>query len=257
MTSENFAFWHNATFTNDATGIVFGDEWGGGGQARCRPSDPETWGASMITNLADDYSMEAVSYFKIPSVQSESENCVAHNGGLIPVPGRDIMVQSWYQGGISVFDFTDRENPYEIAYFDYGPVGGFGFGGFWSAYWHNGRIYGTGILRGLEVFELVPSDFLTEAEIAAAELVTFEEENPQTQEHFVWPNSPVVAQAYLDQLVREDAISDDLASGLQAIIDGEADDAHAIHMGLMGAMREADARNASRLDGAMRALGLH
>lgn len=259
MESENFAFWHNATFTNDADAIVFGDEWGGGGQARCRPSDPETWGASMITDLATDGSMEAISYFKIPSFQSDTENCVAHNGNLVPVPGRDIMVQSWYQGGISVFDFTDRENPFEIAYFDKGPMpSGINFGGYWSSYWHNGRIYGTDILRGLEIFKLEPSEFLTEAEIAAAELVMFEEENPQTQEHIVWPQSPVVAQAYLDQLVREDAISADLAAGLQAIIDGEAgDDTQSIHMGLMGAMSEADARNAARLDGAMRALGLH
>lgn len=258
ITDPNFAYWHNATFTNDASAIVFGDEWGGGGQARCRPSDPETWGASMIADV-DDGEMSIRNYFKIPSVQADSENCVAHNGSIVPVPGRDIMVQSWYQGGISVFDFTDRDNPYEIAYFDYGPLPQqLGFGGFWSAYWHNGRIYGTEIMRGLEIFKLLPSEHLTEAEIAAAELVTFDQANPQTQDHLVWPNEPVVAQAYLDQLVRDDAISLELAAGLQAVIDGEAGgDAHSIHMGLMGAMREADDRNAARLDGAMRALGLH
>ncbi|MEO1043296.1 MAG: DUF305 domain-containing protein [Pseudomonadota bacterium] len=208
VTDEGFAYWHSATFNNDGTKVLFTDEWGGGASPRCRASDPITWGADAIYDIVDG-KLEFRSYFKIPAPQEEEENCVAHNGGVVPVPGRDIFVQAWYQGGMSVIDFTDSSNPVEIAYFDRGPIHEelLIVGGYWSTYWYNGKIYGTEIVRGLDVFELLPSDYLTENELAAAKLAdaggTF---NPQQQFTVTWPADPVVAYAYLDQLEREEAI---------------------------------------------------
>lgn len=186
---KGFAYWHSATFNNDGTKVLFTDEWGGGGRPRCQASDPMDWGANAFYDIVDG-KLEARGLYKIPAPQGDKENCVAHNGSIIPVPGRDIFVQAWYQGGISVIDFTDSTNPFEIAYFDRGPVDEDQLitGGYWSAYWYNGRIYGTEIARGLDVFKLEPSEFLTAEEIAAAEAANMGAVfNPQTQVPVTWP----------------------------------------------------------------------
>ncbi|MCP2670504.1 DUF305 domain-containing protein [Maricaulaceae bacterium EIL42A08] len=205
-----FAYWHSATFNNDGTKVVFTDEWGGGGGPRCRPQDPNDWGANAIFEL-EDGELTFASYYKIPNVQSDHENCVAHNGNIIPVPGRDIFVQAWYQGGMSLMDFTDADNPYEIGFFDRGPLATETYvtGGYWSTYWYNGRIYGTAQVRGLDVFELEPSEFMTANEIEAAQLADMGEIfNPQTQTVVTWPTHPAVALAYVDQMVREGSMSE-------------------------------------------------
>ena len=215
-----FAYWHSATFNNDGTKIIFTDEWGGGGRPRCRASDPREWGANAIYDIVDG-KMEFRSHYKLPAPQTETENCVAHNGSLVPVPGRDIMVQAWYQGGISVFDFTDSSNPVEIAFFDRGPIDPdrFVMGGFWSAYWYRGYIYGTEIARGLDVLELQPSEYLTESELAAAELVAPDTFNAQQQRRVDWPARPVVARAYLDQLGRSDTLAAERRLSLSNLLD--------------------------------------
>jgi hypothetical protein len=203
VSDPNFAYWHSATFNNDGTAVIFTDEWGGGMAPRCRATDPEDWGANAIFNLVDGR-LEFASYYKLPVAQTATENCVAHNGSIVPVPGRDIKVQAWYQGGISVFDFTDTANPVEIAFFDRGPLSETQLhtGGFWSAYWHNGYVYGAEIARGLDVFRLTPTEQLTQNEIDAAGLIRFDVFNPQEQPRAEWPAEPVVAHAYLDQLER-------------------------------------------------------
>ena len=215
VSDPNFAYWHSATFNNDATKVLYTDEWGGGGQARCRASDPPKWGADAIYTLANG-TLTPASFYKLPAVQTDQENCVAHNGSLIPVPGRDIMVQAWYQGGVSVFDFTDPAHPVEIAYFDRGPLNAQKLegGGYWSAYWYNGHIVGSEITRGLDLFELKPSDQLSKNEIEAAKLVKLDLFNPQAQPKLTWPASFVVARAYLDQLERNHAIPKDRASAI-------------------------------------------
>jgi hypothetical protein len=207
VTDPNFAFWHSATFNNDGTKVIFTDEWGGGAAPRCRATDRPEWGADAIFTL-ENRDLEQASYYKVPAPQTAQENCVAHNGSLIPVPGRDIMVQAWYQGGVSVFDFTDPKNPVEIAYFDRGPLSPTELilGGYWSAYWYNGNIYGSEIGRGLDVFQLKPSEHLSQNEIDAAKLVQVDRFNPQLQQKLVWPASFVVARAYLDQLQRNNGI---------------------------------------------------
>ena len=207
VNDPNYSYWHSATFSNDGTKVVFTDEWGGGLQPRCRATDPNKWGADAIFNLKDD-KLSLVSYYKMPAAQTATENCVAHNGSLVPVPGRDIEVQAWYQGGISVMDFTDAAHPYEIAYFDRGPIDASTLilGGDWSAYWYNGYIYGSEIARGIDVFKLIPSKFLTQNEIDAADLVQLSELNVQNQPRIVWPSHLVVARAYLDQLGRSQAL---------------------------------------------------
>lgn len=210
VTDKGFAYWHSATFNNDGTKVLFTDEWGGGGRPRCRAQDPMDWGADAIYDI-EDGKLVYRSHYKIGAPQSEEENCVAHNGSVVPVPGRDIFVQAWYQGGISVIDFTDSSNPVEIAYFDRGPIHPerMVLGGYWSTYFYGGKIYGTEIVRGLDVLTLEPSEFLTENEIAAAALAdqgrTF---NPQQQYPVAWPAHPTVAMAYMDQLKREAALSD-------------------------------------------------
>jgi len=207
---SGFAYWHSATFNNDGTKVIFTDEWGGGSRPRCRAYDPLTWGADAIYDIVDD-KLVFRGYFKLPAPQVEQENCVAHNGSIVPVPGRDIFVQAWYQGGISVIDFTDSANPHEIAWFDRGPIDAeeLILAGFWSSYWYRGRIYGTEIARGLDVLALVPSEFLSEAEIEAATLAeqggVF---NPQQQFPVRWPAVPVVARAYFDQLERSGDLSE-------------------------------------------------
>ncbi len=207
VNDPNYSYWHSASFSNDGTKVVFTDEWGGGLQPRCRATDPNKWGADAIFNLKDD-KLSLASYYKMPAAQTATENCVAHNGSLVPVPGRDIEVQAWYQGGISVVDFTDAAHPYEIAYFDRGPLDASTLilGGDWSAYWYNGYIYGSEIARGIDVFKLVPSKFLTQNEIDASDLVRLSEFNVQNQPKITWPSHLVVARAYLDQLGRSQAL---------------------------------------------------
>ena len=216
-----FAYWHSATFNNDGTKVLFTDEWGGGGRPRCRTFDPKEWGADAIYDIVDG-KLEFRSYFKLPAPQVEQENCVAHNGSIIPVPGRDIFAQAWYQGGLSVIDFTDSANPVEIAYFDRGPIHEekMVLGGYWSTYWYQGKIYGTEIARGLDVFALTPSDFMTENEIAAA-LIADQQGvfNPQQQFPVTWPHEPVVARAYMDQFARGDALSPSLVTDLTDALD--------------------------------------
>ncbi len=220
VVDKNFAYWHSATFNNDGTKIVFTDEWGGGGRPRCRSTDLPTWGADAIFDIVDR-KLEFRGYYKLPAPQSEQENCVAHNGSLIPVPGRDIMVQAWYQGGVSVFDFTDSANPFEIAFFDRGPIDPKQLvtGGYWSAYWYNGHIYGAEIARGIDVFRLTPSEHLTRNEIDAALQVRAEQFNAQQQPRVVWPATSVVARAYLDQLTRNKAIGAERAAALKNALD--------------------------------------
>jgi hypothetical protein len=203
VSDPNFAYWHSATLSNDGTKVVFTDEWGGGTAARCRPTDQPQWGANAIYEIVNG-KLEFRSYYKLPAPMTNQENCVAHNGSLIPVPGRDILVQAWYQGGISLMDFTDPWNPVEIGYFDRGPISGTSLvlGGFWSAYWYNGHIYGSEIARGFDVFRLTPSEFLSEAEIAAAREVQLDEFNAQHQPKFTWAPSFAVARARFDQLIR-------------------------------------------------------
>ena len=207
VNDPNYSYWHSATFSNDGTKVVFTDEWGGGLGARCRPNDPDDWGADAIFHLQDD-TLTFQHYYKLPAAQGDTENCVAHNGSLVPVPGRDIEVQAWYQGGVSVMDFTDSKHPYEIAYFDRGPIDPkmLVLGGDWSAYWYNGYIYGSEIARGLDVFELTPTKFLTQNEIDAAKTVQVDLLNVQNQQKIVWPAKLVVAKAYLDQLERSQAL---------------------------------------------------
>jgi len=216
VVDPNFAYWHSATFNNDATSVIFTDEWGGGSAPRCRPIDPPEWGANAIFTI-EGGKLRHASYYKLPVPQTEFENCVAHNGSLIPVPGRDIKVQSWYQGGISVFDFSDPWHPFEIAFFDRGPLSETELqgGGHWSAYWYNGRIYAAEMVRGLDVLELLPNDLLTQNEIDAARLVEWRELNPQHQPRIEWPTHPVVARAYLDQLNRDGAVPSDFAVRLE------------------------------------------
>jgi hypothetical protein len=220
VADKNFAYWHSATFNNDGTKVIFTDEWGGGTRPRCRATDPLNWGADAIFDIVDK-KLKFASYYKMPAPQTEQENCVAHNGSLIPVPGRDIMVQGWYQGGVSVFDFTDSAKPVEIAFFDRGPIDAANLvtGGFWSAYWYNGQIYGSEIARGVDVFRLIPSEYLTQNEIDAAGLARSEEFNPQEQPRIVWPASFVVARAYIDQLARTNALPQERVRALRAALD--------------------------------------
>jgi hypothetical protein len=220
VVDDGFAYWHSATFNNDGTKVLFTDEWGGGSRARCRTYDPVTWGADAIYDIVDG-KLEFRGYFKLPAPQSEEENCVAHNGSIVPVPGRDIFVQAWYQGGISVIDFTDSANPVEIAYFDRGPLNAENlvFGGYWSTYWYNGRIYGTETMRGLDVLALEPSEYLTANEIAAANVANYDGVfNPQQQFPVSWPAEPVVALAYVDQLARDEALPDSLVTDVRTAL---------------------------------------
>jgi hypothetical protein len=220
VADKNFAYWHSATFNNDGTKVIFTDEWGGGTRPRCRATDPPTWGADAIFDIVDR-KMRFGGYFKMPAAQTEQENCVAHNGSLVPVPGRDIMVQAWYQGGLSMFDFTDAAHPVEIAFFDRGPIDAKQLitGGYWSTYWYNGQIYGSEIARGIDVFKLKPTEQLSQNEIDAATLVRSEEVNTQLQTKTSWPAEIVVARAYLDQLVRSKGIDAERTRALRSAFD--------------------------------------
>jgi len=208
---SNFFGWHSATFSNDGSEVLFSDEWGGGTLPRCRATDNPRWGADAIYTIAADRQMILQGYYKLPVPQSSLKNCVAHNGSLIPIPGRNVMVQAWYQGGISVFDWTDASHAKEIAFFDRGPIDSTKMepGGTWSAYWYNGHIYSSEITRGLDILELRPSGLLTQDEIDAANTVRLDFLNVQDQPQFVWPPSFPLARAYLDQLTRGGGLPSD------------------------------------------------
>jgi hypothetical protein len=246
---SNFSFWHSATFANDGSKVLFTDEWGGGGQPRCRDTDPYEWGADAIFTIDRDR-LTFHSYFKMPAPQTPLENCVAHNGSLIPIPGRDVMVQAWYQGGVDVFDWTDPDNAVEIAYFDRGPRDGEerSSAGSWSIYWYNGFLYSSEIARGLDVFELMPSAYLSQNEIDAAKTVRYEFFNAQEQPEIVWPPSFALARAYVDQLERDGGLATDrIASTREALSQAE---------GMRGQQRRTALRGlASDLDGAARGAG--
>ena len=220
VVDPGFASWHSATFSNDGTKVIFTDEWGGGRQPRCRATDPPTWGADAIFEIVGRKLLFA-GYYKLSAPQTEEENCVAHNGSLIPVPGRDIKVQAWYQGGLSIFDFTDPANPFEIAYFDRGPLTSERLvtGGYWSTYWYNGFIYGAEISRGFDVFRLVPSEHLSQNEIDAAAQVRMTVFNTQHQPKIVWEPTLAVARAYLDQLMRNNGIGVVRAARFASVLD--------------------------------------
>jgi hypothetical protein len=220
VSDPNFAYWHSATFSNDGSKILYSDEWGGGTAPRCRATDRPQWGADAIfTRSGRD--MRFAGYYKLPAAQTATENCVAHNGSLVPVPGRDILAQGWYQGGVSIFDFTDPAKPVEIAFFDRGPLttDAMVIGGTWGTYWYNGFLYASEMIRGIDVYDLQPSEFLTQNEIDAAKLVRLPAHNPQTQPLFEWPAHVAVAKAYVDQLARSGALSRKDASSLGKDLD--------------------------------------
>jgi hypothetical protein len=207
VSDPNFSYWHGATFSNDGTKVVFTDEWGGGTAARCRPTDDLAWGADAIYEIVDG-KLEFRSYYKLPVSQTNQENCVSHLPSLIPVPGRDIMTQAWYQGGVSVIDFTDAANPKEIAYWDRGPISAASLvlGGLWSTYYYNGAIYGSEIARGFDAWKLTPTPELSQNEIDAAAELQLERLTPQHQPQFTIAPSFAVVRSYVDQLVRADDI---------------------------------------------------
>ena len=214
------SFWHSATFNNDGTKLLFSDEWGGGGQPRCRETDKKEWGADALFTI-DNNKLTFHSYYKLPAPQTSQENCVAHNGSLIPIPGRDVMVQAWYQGGVSVFDWTDIDHPQEIAYYDRGPVDAtrMAMGGSWSAYWYNGVIASSEIARGLDIYELLPNGLITENELAAAKSVKMAYWNTQDQQKLVWAPSFALARAYLDQLARSNGLATETIASARAALD--------------------------------------
>jgi hypothetical protein len=215
----NFSLWHTAVFNNDGTSVVYTDEWGGGTAPRCRITDPLRLGGNTILSIKDG-KLTQHGYFKMLAAQTNTENCVSHNGGLVPVPGRDIMVQGWYQGGVDVFDFTDPAHPFEIAYFDRGPVNAdtLVVGGSWGAYYWNGYIYSSELSRGLDILELTPSEFLSQNELDAAKLVRLDEYNPQSQPKIVWPAAFPVVRSYLDQLVRNKGLPEARTSAIAEAI---------------------------------------
>jgi hypothetical protein len=223
VTDPNYAFWHSANFSNDGKTVLFTDEWGGGGQPRCRVSDPMAWGADAIFSITPEKKLKLDSYYKMPAPQTANENCVAHNGSLIPVPGRNIEVQSWYQGGVSIVDYTNPSHPFEIGYFDRGPVDGsrFAMGGQWSTYYYNGYIYGSEIARGTDVLKLVPTKDLTQNEIDAAAQVYLPELNVQNQPHIDYPMTFITAKAYLDQLARGSSLDAGKIAAINADIDAK------------------------------------
>ena len=245
----NFAYWHSATFNNAGTTVLFTDEWGGGVAPRCRATDKATWGANAIFALGANRQLKHAGYFKIPAAQGANENCVAHNGSLIPVPGRDIMVQAWYQGGMSVFDFSNPAKPVEIAYFDRGPIAEqLTLAGYWSTYWYNGVIVGSEIGRGLDLFELQPSEFLSQNEIDAAKLVKVDEANPQLQTKIVWPAAFPVARAYVDQLQRSNGLPATRVAAVNKVLDAAekaAPSARKQALGLLASQLAADAARSS------------
>ena len=243
VSDTNFSYWHSATFNNDGTQILFSDEWGGGGGPKCRATDPHEWGADALFTI-ENGKMQFKSYYKMPAVQTSLENCVAHNGSMIPIPGRDVMVQSWYQGGISVFDWTDAARPKEIAFFDYGPIDStrMGNAGTWSVYWYNGVMVSSEIGRGLDILELTPSPFISQNEIDAAKSVHYDYLNTQGQPKMVWPPSFALARSYVDQLERTRGLSAGRLSAVRQALSGAESASGA-------ARRDALSGLASQLDG--------
>jgi hypothetical protein len=246
VADSNFSYWHSATFNNDGTKILFSDEWGGGGQPKCRSTDRREWGGDAIFTVNGNQ-MQFQNYYKLPAPQTRFENCVAHNGSLIPIPGRDVMAQAWYQGGVSVFDWTDPKNPQEIAYFDRGPIDSTRMvgGGFWSTYWYNGFIVGSEMQRGLDIFELQPSAYLTQNEIDAAKTVKFDYYNTQGQMKFVWPNTPALARAYADQLERSKGLSAERLAQVRAAVGAGSTISTRAALGALAAQLDADAATSS------------
>jgi hypothetical protein len=247
---KNFSYWHSATFNNDGTKVLFSDEWGGGGQPKCRATDPRDWGADAIFTIDKSHKLHFQSYYKLPAVQTPEENCVAHNGSLIPVPGRDVMVQSWYQGGVSVFDWTDAQHPHEIAYFDRGPIDATHMvsGGTWSAYWYNGAIISSEIARGLDVLQLTPSAQLSQNEIDAAKTAHLDYLNVQDQPRYTWPASFALARAYVDQLERSNGLSSSqIGSAREALTAAEqaSGTARKGDLSKLAAQLDANARNSN------------
>ncbi len=221
VADSNFSFWHSATFSNDGSMVLFSDEWGGGGAPYCRAQDPKDWGADAIFKIVNG-KMVFQNYYKLPAPQTQWENCVAHNGSLIPIPGRTIMVQAWYQGGLSMFEWTDPKHPHEIGFFDRGPNadGRLMSGGYWSVYWYNGHIYGSEIERGLDVFDLKPSAAISQNEIDAAKSVKLDFENVQDQPQYVWPASFALSRAYTDQLERWHGLSAEQVAAVRKGLEG-------------------------------------
>jgi hypothetical protein len=225
VADPNFSYWHSATFNNDGTKVIFTDEWGGGTQARCRVTDAPEWGANALFDIVDG-KMEFASYYKLPVPQTVKENCVAHNGSIVPVPGRDIMVQAWYQGGLSIIDFTDTENPFEIAYFDRGPINfpnanatTINLGGYWSTYWYNGNVLASEIARGFDSLALLPSADLSANEIEAAREYRVDEFNAQLQTRIELAPSLAVTRAYIDQAERSGELSGNALSQVRKHVD--------------------------------------
>jgi hypothetical protein len=246
---SNFSYWHSATFNNDGTKLLFSDEWGGGSAPKCRATDPREWGADAIFNIVNN-KLVFQGYYKLPAPQTEQENCVAHNGSIIPVPGRDIMVQAWYQGGTSVFDFTDPAHATEIAYFDRGPIdpNRMEEGGAWSSYWYNGVIVSSEIARGLDVFELTPNPLLTQNELDAAKTAHVDYLNVQGQPKYTWPATFALARAYVDQLDRSKGLSDArIAAVRQALTSAQGASGSARSSALSGlaSQVESDAQGSS------------
>jgi hypothetical protein len=269
----NFSLWHTAVFSNDGSKVVFTDEWGGGTSPMCQKSSMMEMGGNTILTIADKKKYTEHAYFKIPSSQTAQENCVSHNGGLIPIPGRDIMVQGWYQGGVDVMEFTDPDHPQELAFFDRGsidpapggsdvpvapataaPGGGRGrgtIGGSWGAYYWNGMIYSSELDRGFDVMELTPSDKISANEITAANLVTFKQYNPQSQPKIVWPAAFPVARSYLDQLVRSNGLDAARTSAIDnALTTAEKQKGAARGASLRKLAKEVDADVSGAKDGA-------
>jgi hypothetical protein len=215
-----YAYWHGATFSNDGKTVVFTDEWGGGTAARCRATDQLSWGGNSIYDIVDG-KLEFRSYYKIPIVQTTQENCVSHIPSLIPVPGRDVFVQAWYQGGASVVDFTDSSHPVEIGFYDRGPISptALVLGGLWSTYWYNGETYGSEIARGFDVFGLAPTAQMSENEIAAAREVQVDRLNVQHQDRISWTPSFAVVRSFVDQLVRAGDIDEETLAQVNEFVD--------------------------------------
>jgi len=245
--TNNFQGRHTAGFSNDGKKIIMTDEWGGGTGPMCQAGSIMELGGNTIISLSADAKKQTQrAYFKLPAAQSAQENCVSHNGGLIPVPGRDLYVQGWYQGGVDIMDFTDANHPIEIGYFDRGSIdppppadsakgielpvaggrsGGAAsarirgtIGGSWGAYYWNGHIYSSELDRGFDIYELTPSAHLSANEIAAAKLVQLKEYNPQSQPKFTWPAAFVVVRSYLDQLVRNGGLAADRTAAVSTAL---------------------------------------
>ncbi|MDQ2929958.1 MAG: hypothetical protein M3Y05_03930 [Gemmatimonadota bacterium] len=249
VSDSNFSYWHSATFNNDGTKVLFSDEWGGGGQPKCRITDKREWGADALFTIVDD-KMHFQSYYKLPAPQTKNENCVAHNGSLVPIPGRDVMIQSWYQGGVSLFDWTDVAHPREIAFFDRGPVDStrMASGGSWSVYWYNGVMVSSEIARGLDIVELTPSAFISQNEIDAAKSVKWDYFNAQGQTKIVWPPSFALARSFVDQLERSHGLASDKIAAVRSSLktaEGASGSARQTALTQLGTQIDGDATGSS------------